>query len=244
MVGAGRPARGRAPPGRRDDGRSRQQGPAQPGAAGPNNVRRDVDRGRRGSPGPRTGASSAAERRPEWTAGPGSARSGGPATTCGETSTVVGAGRPARGQAPPGRRDDGRSRPRGPAQLGAADSQQRAARRRQRSARVARPEDRHLQGGGTTAGVDSGVQLSPERRARRSEDKGREQTKKRFKDWTKDGITHKELTATQCQRHKNARSQSPNELYEFGAAMNNPKQLRAQKFVRRNLFVQSQGRTE
>jgi hypothetical protein len=70
-------------------------------------VQRDVDSGRRGSPGPRTGASRAARRRPEKTAGPSSDRSGGPATTCSETSTVVGAGRPARGQAPPGRRDNG-----------------------------------------------------------------------------------------------------------------------------------------
>ncbi len=57
--------------------------------------------------------------------------------------------------------------------------------------------------------------------------------KKRFKDWTEDGITHKELTATQCQRHKSARSQSPNELYKFGAAMNNPKQLRATRATER-----------
>ena len=154
-----------------------------------------------------------------------------PATTSVETSTAVGADRPARGETPPGRRDDGRSRERSPAQPGAAGQQQRAATRRQRSARIARPVERRLQGGGTTARVDSGAQLNPERRAHRSEDKGREQTKKRFKDWTMDGITHKELTATQCQRHKNARSQAPNELYKFGAAVNNPKQLRAQKYL-------------
>jgi hypothetical protein len=51
--------------------------------------------------------------------------------------------------------------------------------------------ERRLQGGGTTARVDSGAQLNPERRARRSEDKGREQTKKRFKDWAKDDVTHR-----------------------------------------------------
>ena len=38
--------------------------------------------------------------------------------------------------------------------------------RQQQSARIARPADRRLQGGGTTAGVNSGARLSPERRAR------------------------------------------------------------------------------
>ena len=66
-----------------------------------------------------------------------------------------------------------------------------------------------------------------------SGDEDREQTEMRFSDWTKDGITHKELTATQCQRHKNARSQAPNKLYKFGDAMNNPKQLLATRATER-----------